>query len=887
MTSVEGITEYELGNGLRVLLFPDNSKQTFTVNITYLVGSRHEGAGESGMAHLLEHMLFKGTPTHNGGIMKELSERGADFNGTTWYDRTNYFETMEATGDNLRWALELESDRMVNSRVSKEDLDSEMTVVRNEFERGENNPVSVLEERVLSTAYLWHSYGRSTIGSRSDIENVPIDRLQAFYRKYYQPDNAVLIIAGNFDPTETLPLVNELFGKIPRPERVLTETYTREPPQDGEREVTLRRVGDNQALMLAYHIPAASHPDSAAFDVLSFILGDEPSGRLYKALIETKLATGVSTGEYELHDPGVFLVQADMLESQDFQTAEDAVLRVIDNLADEPPTEDEVNRAKTRILTNFELAMNNSQRVALNLSESIASGDWRLMFLGRDDLEKVTVDDVVAAAQKYLIASNRTIGRFFPTETTPPRADIPEGRDLESSLNGYEGRGPIQQGEEFDPSPKNIESRVTRLTLPSGIKMVLLPKKTRGATVVAQMQLHWGTLESLTGKGSAPGMAGALLMRGTELHNRQELQDEMTRIKAQIGVRGGVAGASASVNTVRDGLPEAIRLVAEILKQPTFPESDFEEIKQSSIASQEARRSEPSTIAGTARNKHFSPYPLDDPRAALSVDESLERIRAVTLAQAKQFYQDFYGASDMEVAVVGDFDPKQVEDLVEDLFGDWKSPKPYARITEDYMPIEAVDDALEAPDKANAYLYAMATVPMNQQNPDYPYVYLANVIFGQDTKSRVWRRIREQDGLSYGTNTGFSADARDELATFSLGSTFAPENIIKVEDAFKDELQKLITGGFTDDEVQIAKDAFLQERQIGRSSDNSLAGLFLSQAELGRTMQREIDLEEAITNATPQQLHDAFVKWIKPEAISYFKAGDWVKAGVDLDVNVE
>src|SRR5216683_18939 len=223
VTSVEGITEYRLDNGLKVLLFPDQSKPTVTVNITYLVGSRYEGYGETGMAHLLEHMLFKGTAKRTG-IMGELTNHGAQFNGTTSYDRTNYFETMTATEENLRWALEMEADRMVNSRVSRQDLDTEMTVVRNEFERGENNPDRVLEERVVSTAYLWHSYGRSAIGSRSDIEHVPIERLQAFYRNYYQPDNAILIVAGKFDPDKTIELIKSSFGAIPKPARKLIPT---------------------------------------------------------------------------------------------------------------------------------------------------------------------------------------------------------------------------------------------------------------------------------------------------------------------------------------------------------------------------------------------------------------------------------------------------------------------------------------------------------------------------------------------------------------------------------------------------------------------------------------------------------------------------------------
>ncbi|NJK84268.1 MAG: insulinase family protein, partial [Saprospiraceae bacterium] len=285
MTTVEGITEYQLNNGLRVLLFPDQSKPTITVNITYLVGSRHEGYGETGMAHLLEHLVFKGTPKHKD-IFKEFKEKGASWNGTTWYDRTNYFETFPASDENLAWALDLESDRMINSFIAKEDLDSEMSVVRNEFESGENDPTGVLLERVLSTAYLWHNYGKSTIGSRADLENVPIERLQAFYRKYYQPDNAVLLVAGKIDEAKTLQLVDQYFSPIPKPDRELYTTYTREPVQDGERFAELRRVGDVQVASCAYHIAPGSHPDYPAIDVLVELMTSEPSGRLYKALVE-------------------------------------------------------------------------------------------------------------------------------------------------------------------------------------------------------------------------------------------------------------------------------------------------------------------------------------------------------------------------------------------------------------------------------------------------------------------------------------------------------------------------------------------------------------------------------------------------------------------------
>src|ERR1051326_601262 len=257
-----GITEYQYPNGLRVLLYPNPANPKVTINVTYLVGSRHEGYGETGMAHLLEHLNFIET-TNGRKIKDEIVSRGAQWNGTTSDDRTNYFETVPATDENLKWALSLEADRMVNVKFTKPILDTEMTVVRNEFERGENNPQNVLRERVSSTAYLWHNYGKSTIGSKEDLENVPVERPEAFYRKFYQPDNAVVVITGRLDESKTLGFVVETLGKIPRPTRVLANDYTVEPPQDGERYVELRRVGQNPEVVIAYHAVAAGHPDSA------------------------------------------------------------------------------------------------------------------------------------------------------------------------------------------------------------------------------------------------------------------------------------------------------------------------------------------------------------------------------------------------------------------------------------------------------------------------------------------------------------------------------------------------------------------------------------------------------------------------------------------------
>jgi zinc protease len=878
ITAVEGITQYRLDNGMMVLLFPDKSAPKVTVNITYMVGSRHEGYGETGMAHLLEHMVFKGT-THRGDIKLELADHGAtDWNGTTSYDRTNYYETLQAGDANLRWALEMEADRMINSRIAKSDLDSEMTVVRSEFEMGENSPTRVLIERALSTAYLWHGYGRSTIGSRSDIEKVPIEKLQAFYHNYYQPDNAMLVVAGNFDESKTLAMIQTVFGAIPKPARKLSETYTEEPTQDGEREVDLRRTGDFQALTAVYHIPAGANPDFAALEVLQEVLSTPPSGRLYKALVDSKKAVSESGDAWQLHDPGILFFLAQVRKDSSLPDAEKTMLSVIDGILKEPASKEEVDRARTHLLKTIDLSLNNSERVGVFLSEWQSMGDWRLMFLDRDRIKAVTTEDVARVAKLYLKTSNRTLGRFIP-EAQPERAEIPKTADVSAMLKDYKGNAAVEQGEAFDPSPSNIDARTVRVTLPSGMKLALLSKKTRGATVHAVLTLHYGDEKSLFGKDAAAQATGAMLMRGTTTHNRQQLQDELDKLKAQMSAFGGAMnGVTVSINTVHAGFAGTLRLAAEVLRDPAFPESDFEQIRQSTIGRIEASRGEPQSIALNALNRHLSPYPAGDPRAVLTVDEGMDAYKKLTLADVKKFHADFYGASHAELAVVGDFDAAEIQKLAAELFGAWKSASPYTMIQRPWRKLEAVTQTIETPDKANSFLAAGTTLEMNEGDADYPALLFANSMIGGGTRSHLWLRIREKEGLSYQVQSVFYAGAVDKFGQFLAIAVANPANTVKVEAAFKDEMTKILTAGFPADEVATAQKAFLQEREGSRANDDSLVRTLARNARFGWTMDRDAQLERKIGALSAEDVSAAVKRHIDLSTISIIKAGDFKKA---------
>ena len=877
VTSVEGITEYSLTNGLHFLVFPDPSKPTITVNITYLVGSRQEGSGEGGMAHLLEHMVFKGSTNHLN-IMQELTEHGCRPNGSTTWDRTNYFETFKATDENLKWALDMESDRMVNSFIKKEDFDKEFSVVRNEFEMGENNPFGVLFKHTMAAAYLAHSYGRPVIGNKSDVERVTMDKLQAFYHKYYQPDDAVLTVAGKVDEPQIVALVNDYFGKIPRPSRVLSPTYTVEPVQDGERLTVVRRVGEIQGLFIVYHTPDGAHADQPALDVLAHVLGEQSSGRLYKALVDNKKATQVFANSMQFNEPGLIMFGAILNKTDSLDEARNTMLSTIMGVAKEPPSTEEVDRAKARLEKDVEMSLRNSEQVGLFLSEYLAWGDWRILFHDRDLLRKVTPQDVQRVAAAYLKTSNQTIGEFFP-DPKPDRAEIPAKTDVAAVLKDYKGEVAMAAGEAFDPSPKNIESRLQRYTLPSGMKVSLLEKKTRGASVHAVITLHFGDLESLAGKDTIASLAGETLIRGTARKNRQQIQDEIDKLKAQLNVGGGATSANVTIETTHENLPAVLRLAGEILKEATLPESEFEEIRKEQLTYLDFGKTEPQSLAFTEISRTMYPYPKGDVRATLSIAEEIDEVKSVKLEDAKAFYKHFYGASNGQLAVVGDFDPAEVKKEIETLFGTWKSPAHFERVKYGFQKIAPVNQTIETPDKQNAVFIAATRLHISDKDADYPALVMGNYMLGGGfLNSRLATRIRVKDGLSYGVSSSLSAKSQEQDGQFQAFAIAAPQNVAKVEAAFKEEMQRALTDGFTQKELDDDRTGWLQGQQVNRSEDGSLVHTLTNRDYDGRTLAWDEELEKKVTGLTPDEIGKAVRSTIDLAQISIVKAGDFKKA---------
>ena len=868
ITSVEGITEYRLANGLKVLLFPDDSKPTVTVNVTYLVGSRHENYGETGMAHLLEHMMFKGAPK-NPSVVKEFNQRGMQMNGTTSLDRTNYYEIFQASESNLNWALEMEADRMVHSFIARKDLDSEMTVVRNEFESGENSPFSVLLKRMQSIAYDWHNYGNSTIGNRSDIENVGIANLQAFYHTYYQPDNAVLLVAGKFDAAKTLQQIGKVFGTIAKPTRKLPVFWTVEPTQDGDRSFTVRRKGDIQIVAVAYHMPGALHVDNDALSFAADILTDTPNGRLHKLLVDTGKASQVFGQTVSGVAPGLQIIGAVLKKDAPIEPVRDALFAAIEDFHNHPPTAAELDRVKRDTANQIEKMLNDPQRVGVGMSEAIALGDWRLLFQSRDRAATITSAEVAQAAARYFKRDNRTTGLFLP-EDAPLRADIPAAPSPEVVLKNYVAKTDSVAGETFSPDQDNIMKRSTLSTI-GGIKLALLPKKTRGETVSVALNLHWGDEKTLFGQRTLASLTNSMLMRGTTKYTREQLADEFDKLK--------FSGNLFHFQTTRANLPAALHLVAHVLKEPSFPANEFEQLRTQSLVGIDSQRNEPQLLASQRMSRHFNQYPKGDWRAFQSIDDEVAALKSATLDQVKEHYKKFYGIAQAEMSVVGDFDAETVNKVVKEEFGNWVSNAPYTRLTEQNFDVPALRESINAPDKENGFYTARMNLDLRDDDADYPALAVADYLFGGGAglNSRLMERLRQKEGLSYGGGSSINPGSVDRAGSFTISAIAAPQNLAKVDASVRSELDHALKDGFSNEEIARAKSGLLQKRVQTRAQDGNLASGWTTYLYLGRTYAWSKDFETKISALTAAQVNAAFRKAIDPAKLTVVTAGDAAK----------
>ena len=491
-------------------------------------------------------------------------------------------------------------------------------------------------------------------------------------------------------------------------------------------------------------------------------------------------------------------------------------------------------------------------------------------------MEKVTAKNVARVAQAYFKPSNRTVGLFMP-EAKSDRAEIPPTPEISALVEGYKGKAQMAEGEVFEPSFTNIESR-TKTGMAGTVKYAFLPKTTRGNTVVANMTIRFGDVNSLQNKQMVSYLAGRMLKKGTSKHTEQQLNDALDALKATVSISGSQNQVNVSIETVRENLPQTLALVNEMLKDATMPEKEFKEIIQQELASCEQQLSDPQFQASNAMQRHMNPWSKSDVRYTPTSQEEINELKAAKIEDVRKFYKDYYGGSDATVSIVGDFDENTAKKLITEGVGSWKSPKPFKRLESKYFDVAVKNDAIKTPDKANALFFAALNFPMRDDDADYPALVLGNVVLGGGAlSSRLANRIRQKEGISYGVGSGLQANPFDKAGFFYTYAIYAPENVERLEAAFKEEVNKILKEGITEEELASAKKFVAQNGLLGRSNDRQLSGKLNSYQYLKRDLKWDATYEDNISKLTIDDVNKALRKNIDPAKISLFKAGDFDK----------
>ena len=909
--TLENITEYALPNGLQVLLVPDNAKPVATVNMTYRVGSRHEGAGETGSAHLLEHMLFKASGTIKNP-KNDMQAFGMRWNGTTSFDRTNYFASFLSNDSDaarrMDFMLGWLATMMTQAKFTQADLDSEMTVVRNEFERAENESGRVLGERMRAIAFSHHGYRHSVLGAKTDIENMPLDRLYGFYRKHYRPDNAALVIAGRFDVEAIKQKINAAFAPIARPTTPPPLTYTLDPVQDGERSVMLRRAGGFGNTAVLYKMPAGGTRGGIAARLLAETLSQR-DGPLARSLVTSKLAATDYAAYTPTREPGFLVAGVGLLEKteevSDGQYALNTT-RVADLLAQTiesyQPSDADVRTARSSLLAAWRFLLRDAEATGQALSEMVAMGDWRLIFGVRDALAAVTAEEVRTLASSFLVASNRTAGTYLalpgssavkitraPATFTPNAgqlvssdAALPSQKIVAAAEATNPSQGAVVKAEDFELTLAQVLARTQRAQLTvggaPGLQLAVLPRSSKDNRVVGTLRLRWGTAQTLNSTAVLASMLATLLAEGTDKSTAAAIKERAQALDASFFFTGTTGFLNVNLEFPAENTAAALTLLDELLRSPAFKQAAFDRFQQAMLASFVGIKSAPAVLASHAIEQTFKPqslYGAGDPREIRPFNESETLVRAATAAQLKAYWKRFGSANVGELVLLGPVNLTEVQTQLQALWGEWTTAEPHVPWIFTHASLAAQSTkfkAIPVADQANANYAGRLAVNLNGNDADYPALFLAVELLSSKALAP---RIREKDGLSYSVGAALTAPLVGSAAHIDITASFAPSNLARLRAALRDVLTGRLASGFSSFEVNSAKSALVVSRVQQRASPvNTVAGM-ANNLRFGLPLDFVARFDAAYEQLDAAAVNAALRKYINPEQLWDAAAGSF------------
>lgn len=855
-----GISEYKLkSNGLQVLLVERHSTPVVMTTVVFHVGSRNEAVGYTGATHFLEHMMFKGTPKFDPlkktGLDDLLKKVGGINNATTWYDRTNYYEVVP-TGY-LDLCLDIEADRMRNLLLRESDREAEMTVVRNELERGEDDPNELLDTNLFATSFREHPYHHPVIGWRSDVEGVPTERLRKFYDDFYWPNNATLMVIGDFNKVDALKSIAKHFSSISKSPKEFPKVYTTEPPQEGERRFTVKRGSDVPRLMIGFHGPECMNKDTFALDVAETILGgtSKRSSRLYKRLIETGLASETEASSYSLKDPGMFVVSGQITVGTNPEQLEVEILDELQKLKIEKVTKEELERAKRSIIKSIRLSVDDPMSLSSQLTEAIAVADWKWWLSYPDAVNKVTEDDIMRVARKYFRKDNRTVGYYYPkndttakkgkkkgaiddddfevdeTETATAHApdalkegaddkdqfkaatpiEMPKGKKSEepptpdtpgvATTSDTTPKAPII---ETKPIPINIGKRVTKFQMPNGLTLLVLPLED-STTIAVSGKIVGGDQLAELEKSAVPHLVSELLNKGSSRYTKQSLADALDNMGTDLEFSTTSTWTEFDTHVVKEDLPQMVEIISDLLQKPKFPKGQLTLEKKLKEADLQVRMSDTSDVAWN----HLS-RKLYKPTAGYYQKPFEDQVAELANIQQKDlvdFHASHYGPGNTVLSFVGNVKPDEVKELCQKHFGAWPTSKRelVAVSEKDVNAIEHAEDIVtQLPDKSNVDIQIGKPLATSLLSDDYFAAVLGNAALGYDSFACRLAPVRDKYGLTYGISSSIE-DPTNKFGPWTIKLSVNPENVDKARKIVSDIVKDYIKEGITDTELETEK----------------------------------------------------------------------------------
>lgn len=860
-----GIASWTLTNGFRIILAPFPAAGSTRVELLVKSGSKLEGYGETGMAHLLEHLLFKGAG-ERADLKRDLTALGARWNGTTTADRTNYFETIATEPDKIAAAIRIEADRFIRPRFTREDLSSEMTVVRNEFERQEREPMPVAMRALQRLSYAWHGYGHPTIGARSDIEGAPFEALQAFHRRHYRPDNAALIVSGQFDPQQVLALAASLFAAARNPDQPRVTHWTREPAEAATRRSELALPAGTTLAASVWRLPGWRQREAQALDLASAAVCDPDWGSLRRELVlEQKLAASAFCGVRLQADYGEWIATASQGQDGDAAALSSALSRHLEQAAARGISAEQLERARREQLNAFERLRGDHEAVAALLSQAEVAGDWRLLFWQIDLLREIGLDEANTALRRWTQAGQRSdVLLRHADAVSPPEEKLPPS--AESLVAGKDWPALALAADPPPQSMAELAAAVRRVELgDERVRAVQLRRRTSGDLAWLVLGNDWGNATALAGRRTACDMADRLLAYGGAGLDRDALNARLEALRARWDL--GLDGLFLEVP--KDQLLPALELLLSVWADPLLPEAEFSRLRAAGLARLEAALQQPARLAATESLLRFDNYPAGHPRQPRKLQQQLQELRELTLAEVKSCVADFSGLAQARLALVGDFDPDALRGIWACIARLPAARQPYVRIPDPVapQPVDASPIDIAMPGQANASLSGLALLPLSMESPDYPALRLAVEALGGNSDSRIWRRLRERDGLAYGAGASLDNDSPDPRSTLTLYASAATARAGDALAALQDELARALRDGLTADEIERARRSWLESRKTLLRSEAGYAGLLAQGLLHGRDPAWLAGFEARMARVTAYEANAALRRYLQPARV--------------------